>query len=240
MPMISPQRFKAMARKGERPGAVTLRKEMIAAATQIGERVLRFVISTAAPDRENDTIALDGWMLEAYRRNPVVLWAHQQDHLPVGKAFDLDVADGALKASVEFVPADVPHIGEKAEAVLRLCLSGFLSATSVGFRPLEYDIATERDDGEGWFPPMDFRRQELLEFSIVTVPCNPEALIEIPDLMGPGPAGYPMLDPAAETARAAAAVERVAAEAAQRSAEVERIAACRARRAHQVGLLEML
>ncbi len=231
MPVLSPARFKSLARKGERPNDVTLRKELISTITPVSDRVLRFVISTPNPDRENDTIALDGWELVNYRRNPVVLWGHEQGCLPIGKALDIEIEDGALKASVEFVPADVPHIGDKAEAVLRLCQAGFLSATSVGFRPLDYDIADERDDGEGWFPPMDFKRQELLEFSIVTVPANAEALIEIPDLLSPGPTGLPLAD-VDDAARAAAAeVEK------ERLACVARLAVDRIRRAHRHTLM---
>lgn len=226
MPILSAARFKTLARKGERPADVTLRKELVGTITQVGDRVLRFVISTASPDRENDTIALDGWDLTAYRLNPVVLWGHEQEHLPIGKAISIEIEDGALKASVEFVAADVPHVGDKAEAVLRLCKDGFLSATSVGFRPLEYDIANERDDGEGWFPPMNFIRQELLEFSIVTVPCNPEALIEIPDLLAPAPTGLPLIDPDNEALAAAAAVEK------------QRAAAQRIRRAYRHTLMQ--
>jgi len=209
MSLMSVPRLKALARKGQRPDGVMLRKEFVSTVTALSDRVLRFVISTPNVDRENDTVAVDGWDLVPYRRNPVVLWAHEQCHLPIGKALDVDIEDGMLKANVQFVDADVPHVGDKAEAILRLCKDGFLSATSVGFRPLEYDIATSRDDGESWYPPMNFLRQELLEFSIVTVPANAEALIEVPDLLSPGPTGLPLTDPSADAERAASeAVQR--------------------------------
>jgi phage head maturation protease len=52
--------------------------------------------------------------------------------------------------------------------------TGFLSATSVGFIPLKYNFV---DDPQRRFG-IDFLEQELLEFSIVTVPANAEALIE--------------------------------------------------------------
>ncbi|NPD67290.1 peptidase [Lichenicola cladoniae] len=226
MTLMSPLRLKALVRKGERPTDVTLRKEMISTITQVSDRVLRFVISTPNPDRENDTIALDGWDLINFRRNPVVLWGHEQSCLPVGKATWIEIDDGALKADVEFVPGDWPHIGDKAEAVLRCCQNGFLAATSVGFRPLDYDIANDRDDGEGWCPPMDFKRQELLEFSIVTVPANAEALIEFNDLLAPGPTGLPLADVDADARAAQEAVEK------EQRLRVERI-----RRAHRHTLM---
>jgi HK97 family phage prohead protease len=50
-----------------------------------------------------------------------------------------------------------------------------LSATSVGFRPLKWSFSKDRERGGG----IDFHEQELLEFSIVTVPANSEATISL-------------------------------------------------------------
>jgi HK97 family phage prohead protease len=144
----------------------------------IEDRRVKFTISTSSVDRERDTIAIAGWDLEAYAKNPVVLWGHCSHHLPIGKCLNIGPDGESLKAEVEFVPADMPEVGGLAEAVLRMCRTGFLSATSVGFRPLEYEIANDRDDDDSWWPPMNFLRQELMEFSIVSIPANPEALID--------------------------------------------------------------
>lgn len=122
-----------------------------------------FIISTASVDRDNDTIAVAGWKLENYRKNPVVLWAHDYHSLPLGKAIDVTIEGDKLVATAEF--AD--H--EMANTVLRLIDGGFLKATSVGFRPSKYVLNEERRG-------VDFTEQDLLEFSIVPVPANPEAL----------------------------------------------------------------
>lgn len=132
-------------------------------ATDISRR-RTFVISTASPDRDNDVVEVAGWQLENYRKNPVVLWAHDYRALPVGKAIEVGIRDGKLESTMEF--AD--H--EFANVVLRLVDGGFLRATSVGFRPSKYVL---NEDRRG----IDFTEQELLEFSIVPVPANPEALI---------------------------------------------------------------
>ncbi|HEY2162474.1 MAG TPA: HK97 family phage prohead protease, partial [Gemmatimonadaceae bacterium] len=121
---------------------------------------------------------------EELLRNPVVLWGHDASRLPIGRAFDVQIEDGALKASVEFVPENTPEVGPFAEAVYRLARTGFLGATSVGFRPLKWDYTNDQARGaDDWFPGIDFDEQELVELSVVTVPANPEALIEAP---GPG------------------------------------------------------
>ncbi len=137
-------------------------------------RTLTFTISTASVDRMGDTIAVDGWNLEQYRKNPVVLWAHDASKPPVGKSPKVWIEDGKLKAQTEFVPADNPAVGRFAEGVLQLYKGGFLSATSVGFAPLKYAFTDDPQRRYG----IDFMEQELLEFSAVPVPANAEALIE--------------------------------------------------------------
>jgi HK97 family phage prohead protease len=113
-----------------------------------------------------------------------VLWGHDSSRLPIGRGFDVAVENGALKASVEFIPEDLPEGGAFAESVYRLARGGFIAATSVGFRPLKWDYTSDKERGaDDWFPGIDFEEQELVELSIVTVPANPEALMDEP---GPG------------------------------------------------------
>jgi hypothetical protein len=50
--------------------------------------------------------------------------------------------------------------------------AGLLSAVSVGFMPLEFAWSTDKDRPYG----MDFTKQELLEISLVPVPCNQNAI----------------------------------------------------------------
>jgi HK97 family phage prohead protease len=187
MQIVSATQFKSINR-GRNVTRATLgvRKQMIAAAEQVGGdmRALSFTISTAIVDRELDRIAIEGWDLANFLRNPVVLWGHDAARLPIGRAFNVRTENGALKASVEFIPADTPEGGAFAESVYRLALNGFIAATSVGFRPIKWDFTDDEARGaDDWFPGIDFNEQELVELSIVTVPANPEALIDAP---GPG------------------------------------------------------
>jgi HK97 family phage prohead protease len=128
------------------------------------ERVRKFVISTGSPDRDNDTVAVNGWRLDAYRKNPVVLWAHDYAQLPVARCLQVGVDGQRLVALAEFATHAF------ADTVLQLIDGGFLRATSVGFRPLKYTANAARGG-------YDFTEQELLEFSVVPVPANAEALI---------------------------------------------------------------
>lgn len=143
-------------------------KNYTATVTPVGERKMSFTISTAAVDRDGDTIDPKGWDLGSYSKNPVVLWAHDYSSPPVGKAINIKSTEHGLQADVEFLPQGMDPFADK---IHDMCKAGFLNATSVGFRGMEYDEASGR---KGY----DFKKQELLEFSIVPVPCNPEALAQ--------------------------------------------------------------
>lgn len=127
---------------------------------------IKFTISTAAIDRESDVISTDGWELDQYRQNPVVLYGHDYGGLPVARAVEVELTKDALTAVDRFTPREINPFGYMVYQMIR---GKFLNATSVGFRPLEY---VYNEDHKGY----DFMRQELLEHSVVPVPANPEAL----------------------------------------------------------------
>src|SRR5215203_250495 len=143
-------------------------KQLDATATTVGDRVVRFVISTGAVDRDGDTIDPNGWRLDAYRRNPTILWGHDHKIPAIGRVLRIGVEGNppALVADAEFAPA---RIHPFAEQVFQLVKAGFLRATSVGFQPKTF---TENRTRGGY----DFTEQALAEFSIVNVPSNPECL----------------------------------------------------------------
>lgn len=184
---VSSTHFKTLNRAKRVTAGLGVYKQMIAPvapAEQLDARALRFTISTGAVDREQDRVALAGWDLANFKRNPVVLWGHDAGRLPIGRAFDVSIEGPGLKASVEFIPYDTPEGGQFAEAVYRLARDGFIAATSVGFRPIKWERSADQARGaDDWFGGIDFEQQELVEFSVVTVPANPEALIDAP---GPG------------------------------------------------------
>jgi HK97 family phage prohead protease len=133
-------------------------------------RTVKFLISTASVDRDGDTMDPKGWDLAAYKKNPTVLWSHDYSSLPVAKAISIEQTDQGLAAVAEF-PAKGIHAF--ADTVYELLKGGFLGAASVGFRPVEHTKATDRDRG------INYSKQELLEWSIVPIPANPEALVQM-------------------------------------------------------------
>lgn len=130
-------------------------------------RTVKFTITTGAVDRDNDTIDPKGWDVSEFLKNPVVLWAHDYSQLPVARAIDIVPTGDGLQSTAQFPPKGVYPF---ADTVFALIESGFLNASSVGFRPIAADPAVDRDG-------IDFKKQGLLEWSIVPVPANADALV---------------------------------------------------------------
>lgn len=168
MKRVTLRKFAALAKDQQTDDLIVYRQcPAIITRGPEGERRLSLTISTAGQDREGDTIALDGWKLEAYARNPVVLWAHDYRSLPIARAAKTRIEDGVLKADAVFPPAEMHPFSAK---IYDLAAAGFINASSVGFIPQKWSF---RKDGG-----IDFHEQELIEFSFVTVPANADALID--------------------------------------------------------------
>ena len=165
---VNAAEFHERARAGQTEGVAVLKQFVSKPSASEEKRTATFTITTGAVDRDNDTIAPDGWEVANYLKNGVVLWGHDYGSLPIGKALNVTPSGDGLKSTVQFPPKGVHPF---ADTVFELVKGGFLSATSVGFRPIEWTINEERSGG------VDFKKQELLEWSIVPVPANPEALI---------------------------------------------------------------
>ena len=133
------------------------------------ENDFTFIISTDTVDRMNDTVAVDGWDTENFLKggSGPVLFAHSYWSPPVGKSTSVKVVDGKLVGNVEFAA----EVSDFAREIRDLVSFGAITSASVGFRPKLWAFNEER----GGF---DFLEHELLEFSMVPVPANPDAVIQ--------------------------------------------------------------
>ena len=153
-----------------------LRKQFVAVASKVDvdERTVTAVISTSTVDRDGEVLQANGAILDSYLKNPVVLWAHDYFSAPIGKAQWVTKGRGKITAKVQFAET------QQAQEVFELFKGGFLNAFSVGFRPLKShaptpdEIKKKPEWANAW---RIFDEWELLEFSPVPVPANPEALM---------------------------------------------------------------
>ena len=131
-------------------------------------------VTIAANDRARTApeLDLDGLRFDNYRRNPVVMWAHDSvgrspsGGLPIGRTLSISRApEGGIVAEFEFLEDDA-----FAQRIRNAWDKGFLQAASISWLPLESVPA------EGGV--LRDTRAELLEWSIVSVPADPDALRE--------------------------------------------------------------
>lgn len=136
-------------------------------------RLFKYVISDSTEDRHGDTIAPDGWQLKTFEKSAAVLWAHQHREPPVQTTKKVWLEDQKLMAiAQEFEKGINPFADMISEMVAR----GYIKMTSVGFLPFEYEIREGHEDD--WWPPIDFLKQELTEYSIVSSGSNRNAFLE--------------------------------------------------------------
>jgi hypothetical protein len=157
--------------------------ELRAVAPNVEEtRTVQFVISNSTRDRHRTVLDPAKWQLDNFNRNGIVGYQHNvygdgmcdgpnpDDVIGRGRAF---LEGDQLIGEVVFEPAE---INPQAEKIFRKVLFGSLRATSVGFAEIgkgTYGTGKEaRGQAEETYY---FAGQELLEFSIVNIPSNPDA-----------------------------------------------------------------
>jgi HK97 family phage prohead protease len=134
--------------------------------------------STGRVARDGGIIPVSAWerRLDAYLRNPVVLWAHQDsgpDGLPIGRAVktELDKKAGVLRQWIRF-HRETPL----SQQVARLFEIGDLNAWSVGFRVHQEREPNEEERAqaqrEGYEVRWVAEDAELFEVSAVPVPAD--------------------------------------------------------------------
>lgn len=135
--------------------------------------------SSAVVDRMGDIIEQSGWDLNNFKNNPVILWAHNsgfgEDRPPIGKALKVWVEDKGKPTARLMFKVQFDLQDSFAAEIFRKIKDGFLNTVSVGFMPYEWE---ELDPGN-WWGGLKYLKQELLELSVVPVPANPEALIQL-------------------------------------------------------------
>lgn len=153
-------------------------KKLLNAKTEeIGERTIRFVISSEVVDRDGDTLIAKGCDFTNYSKNPQFLGFHNSRDFPLGKVVNFWAEDKDVYADVYFptideLTTDKENVSEKAKLVdFTYCCykNGMLNAVSVGFIPKDYD----QDKETGGYI---INKWELLEFSAVCVPANQDAI----------------------------------------------------------------
>lgn len=135
------------------------------------KKSVKAYVSTFNWDRAGERFAKGAWNLDNYKKNPIVLWGHDGSKPPIGKAVQVEETPDGLFAETVF-----DEQSPEAMSIFSLFQRGFLNAFSVGFIPRGSDTMATEDMGNGQ-KGLVFKSVELLEYSAVSIPANPGALI---------------------------------------------------------------
>ena len=143
-----------------------------------------FIISTEDVDRDGDTLDMDGIVVDEYKLNPVVCLNHatDEDNIAIGVSDDPQSRELMIrKEEVDGQPRLVARCYFNMEdpvggRVGRAVKNGFMRAASVSFDPVDGEVTKNRWGGN------HYRKWKLIEWSVVTVPANAQAVRRVRQL----------------------------------------------------------
>lgn len=130
--------------------------------------IFTFIVSTPEVDRYGTIIVPSGIDYTAYLSNPIVLAQHDSDEWPIGRCLGFAMNGENLEATIQ-----IECITEEGKKLTKLINAGYVKAVSVGIIPTEYEEQTI--DGQ---KVTVYTKSELVEFSVVSVPANRQALLK--------------------------------------------------------------
>ncbi len=148
----------------------------------VEDNQFEFIASDETVDRYGDIVRAAGWEVANYKRNPIVLFQHQ-NAVPVGISTKVWIDGKKLMARIKMAAEGTSAF---IDTLRKLLDQKIIRAVSVGFQPTK-DPNLIRDEKNDRITGMEFVGQELLEISLVSVPANPSALslaksLSIPEL----------------------------------------------------------
>ena len=137
------------------------------------ERVIEGLASTPSPDRMDDIVESAG---AQFKLPMPLLWQHRHDQ-PVGHVTFAEATKDGIPFKAKLVKIDEPGelktLTDKAWQSVRT-KPPLVGAVSIGFRAIEAEpIKDSKNFG------VRFKRWEWLELSLVTIPANTEATIQV-------------------------------------------------------------
>ncbi len=127
------------------------------------------MVSTSDLDRYDSIVVPEGLQLENFRKSPSVFWGHEDWKLPIGQSIDQKILSNGMWAKTLFGVKESPaRIGE----IWALHSNGYIRPWSISWIPHEW----EEFKLEGGSRGIRFTKSEILEYSLVGIPGNANAL----------------------------------------------------------------
>lgn len=138
-------------------------------AAKLSDGEVDVVVTTPAWDSYGERILPEGVNFKEYLKgNNVILWAHDGFNLPIGNATKMWYEGKKLMARAKFYLKD-----EFPAKVYQYVLDGVVKSVSIGGQVDEWG-----EDG------VTIKKMTMKEFSFVSVPANPEAMVAAKSISG--------------------------------------------------------
>lgn len=138
------------------------------------ERTVVGLCTTKDIDKIGDVVLPNGIYTDDYMEDPVVLSDHAG--MPIGKCEALEITDEGLRCKTRFASTD------RANEAWQLVKDNVLKKFSIGFIPLEVlkdgDEFNKITKDMAEKPKRIIKKAYMLEYSLVSIPCNSNAKIE--------------------------------------------------------------
>ena len=158
----------------------TIRRKSDTQVTDVnqGERSEVSVINSNAMDRDCEIVLPEGIEYQDFQKYGTVLYSHDLAQ-PVGKCQWIKTRPDALLAKTSYPRRPANYEGQwLPDFVWNMIAAEILRGKSIGFLPVEVREPTTEELAK--YPDVQrvITRGWLIEYSVVSAPCNPEALIE--------------------------------------------------------------
>jgi len=145
------------------------------------DRVVRFVASDDTIDRYQEVVLPKGVDWSGFAKNAPLMVFHDYQQLPIGRNISGEVRGDQVLIDAEFDTADTDPL---ADTVFKKIQCRTIKAGSIGFIPKKFITpgeATKSKADKDLFTKYAGARRiytdwEIMEFSIVPIPANPNAL----------------------------------------------------------------
>jgi len=133
-------------------------------------------------DRDREVVMPEGIRLKNFRRSGAVHWMHDFSK-PVAVPRDVKHVGDTLVSTARFMEREPDMKGEffpdfARAFVTQMIKAGKMPGVSIGFEPLESRRPTSGDKEKfGKDVQLITSKADLLEWSIATVPCNPQSFV---------------------------------------------------------------
>jgi len=146
------------------------------------KRIIQFRLTDQTVDRHNEVVIAKGVNLAGFKKDPIILFQHDRWSMPIGKSIKTwyEKGEEAIFGQLLFFDDEIDRTG-MSEDVYRMVKAGAMKSGSIGFSASWDDVrkpSPEEITQYGFKNKNGYiiDKSELREFSIVTIPANPNAV----------------------------------------------------------------